>query len=117
VATKQLKAKENAVKIGARAQESAGVRDAAREPERVETTLGVTRLDKSGSDGQEPRSTKGTPKAIEADRAETSTSDAGQAGVKETKDVVETPQDVGKEEEQSELQLERVEPQQQQHQQ
>jgi hypothetical protein len=46
-------------------------------------------------------------RAIEA---ETSAHDAGQADVKETNNVVETPQDVGKEEEQPELQAERKEP-------
>jgi hypothetical protein len=111
---KQLKAKEAAAKAGASAQEDAEVGDVTREPERVETALGATRLDGSGSGGQEPGSTKGTPEAVEAGKAETSAHDAGQTDVKETKKVLETPQDVGKEEEQLELQAKRMERQQEQ---
>jgi hypothetical protein len=44
-----------------------------------------------------------TPETIEASKATTSARDTGQADVEETRDVVETPQDAGKEEELSEL--------------
>jgi hypothetical protein len=53
--------------------------------------VGATRLDGSRSGRQEPGSTKGTSETIEAGKAETSTHDAGQADVKEIKEVVETP--------------------------
>jgi hypothetical protein len=46
-------------------------------------------------------------------KAETSRHDARQTDVKKTKEVVEAPQDAGKEEEQPELQTEREEPQRQ----
>jgi hypothetical protein len=113
----RLKAKEVIVKAGASAQEGAGIRDAAQEPERVKTALGAARLDEPRSGLPELGSTKGTPEAIEAGKAETSTRDVGQEGVKEMKEVVETPQDAGKEEEQLEVQMEREEPQPQQQQQ
>jgi hypothetical protein len=76
------------------------------------TASGAIRLDGSRSGGQEPGSTKGTPEAIEDSKAETSAHDAGQADVKETKEVVEGPQDAGKEEdeERPELQTERKKP-------
>jgi hypothetical protein len=80
----------------------------------LSTALGATRLDGSRSGRQEPGSTKGTPEAVKAGRAKTSAHDAGWADVKETKEVVETSQDAGKEEEQPELQTEQEEPQQQQ---
>jgi hypothetical protein len=98
-ATERLKVKEAAAKAGASAQECAGVGDAAQEPEQVETALGATRPDELGSGGPEPGSTIGTPETIEASKAETSTHDAGQVDVKKTIEVVETPQDAGKEEE------------------
>jgi hypothetical protein len=58
--------------------------------------------------GSQNGSTKGTPEVI---KAGTYAHDVGKVGVKETKEVVETPQDVGKEEEQPELQTELEEPQ------
>lgn len=64
----------------------------------------------SGLRRKRPSSTKGIPEAVEASKAETSARDVGQAGVKETKEVVEASQDAGKEE-QPELQTEQEEPQ------
>jgi hypothetical protein len=52
-----------------------------------------------------------TPETVKAGKAVTSTRDARQADVEETKDMVETPQNAGKEEEQPELQAEWEEPQ------
>jgi hypothetical protein len=75
-----------------------GIGDAAREPEQVEAALGTARLDKSGSVGLEPGSTKGTLEVIEPGKARTSARYVGQVDVKETKDVVETLQDARKEE-------------------
>jgi hypothetical protein len=97
--TERLKAKEAVAKAGASAQEGAEVGDAAQEPGLVKTTPGATRLDGSGSGRQESGSTNGTPKTVEDGKAETSACNVGQADVKETKEVVETPQDAGKEEE------------------
>jgi hypothetical protein len=48
-------------------------------------------------------STTRTLETVEAGKAATSARDAGQADVEETRNVVETPQDVGKEEEQPKL--------------
>jgi hypothetical protein len=96
-ATEHLKAKEATAKAGMSAQEGAEARDATREPERVEIAPGTTELDGSGSGGHEPGSTERTPEAIEAGKAETSTRDVGHASGKETEEVVETPQDAGKE--------------------
>jgi hypothetical protein len=116
--TERLKAKEATIKAGASAQEGTGARDAAQQPERVEAALGATGLDRSGGDGQEPGLTTRTPETVEVSKAATSTCDARQADVEETKDVVETPQDAGKEEKLPGLQTEWEEPQQQpQHQQ
>jgi hypothetical protein len=103
--------KEATVKAGMSAQEGTEAGDIACEPERVETAPGTTRLDGSGSGGHEPGSTKRTLEAIEAGKAETSARDARQAGVKKTKEVVETPQDAGKELE-GQQQQPRQEPQQ-----
>jgi hypothetical protein len=57
--------------------------------------------------------TSRTLETIKAGKAAISTRDVGRADVGETRDVVETPQDAGMEEELPELQTERVEPQQQ----
>jgi hypothetical protein len=112
--TERLKAKEAIVKTSASAQEGVRIGDAAQELERVEAALGATILNESGSGGLEPGSTKGTLKAVEVGKAKTSTRDVGQAGVKESKEVVEAPQDAGKKDEQPEL--EEPQPQQQQQQ-
>jgi hypothetical protein len=112
-ATERLKAKESAVKAGASAQEGVGARDAVEQPERVEAALGITRLDRSRDDRKEPGLTTRTLESIEADEAATSARDVGQANVEETRSMVETLQDAGKEEELLELQSEREEPQQQ----
>jgi hypothetical protein len=111
--TERLKAKEAAAKAGASAQEGAGAGDAVQKPEQVETAPGAARLDEPSSGGPEPGLTMGTPETVEAGKAETSAHDAGQADVKKMKEVVETLQDAGKEEEQSELLTEQEEPQQQ----
>jgi hypothetical protein len=104
--------KEAIVKAGASAQEGAGAGDAAQQPEQVEAAPSVSRLDRSGGDGQEPGSTMRTLETVEACEAATSARDAGQAVVEETRSVVETPQDAGKEEEElPELQAEWEEPQ------
>jgi hypothetical protein len=47
-----------------------------------------------------------TLETIEAGKAATFAHDVGQADVEETRDMVETPQDAGKEEELPELQIE-----------
>jgi hypothetical protein len=99
VATEWLKVKEATVKAGASAQEGAGARDTAQQPEQVKAALGATRLDRSGGDGQEPGLTTRTLETIEANEVVTSARDVGQANVGETRSVVETPQDAGKEEE------------------
>jgi hypothetical protein len=112
--TERLKTKETAVKAGASAQEGVGAGDVAQQPERVEATSGATGLDRSRGDGQEPRLTTRTLETIKAGKAATSAHDAGQADVEETRDMVETPQNAGKKEEQPELQVEWEEPQQQQ---
>jgi hypothetical protein len=96
-ATERLKVKEAAVKVGMSAQEGAEAGDAAREPGRVEAAPGATRLDGSGRGGHGPGFTERTPEAVEAGKAETSARIVGQAGVGKTKEVVETPQDGGKE--------------------
>jgi hypothetical protein len=57
-----------------------------------------------------------TLETVEASKASTSAHDAGQADVEKTRNVVEAPQDVGKEEEVPELQTKREEPQPQQQQ-
>jgi hypothetical protein len=97
VAMEWLKAKEAIIKAGMSAWEGTEAGDAARELERVETAPGTTKLDGSESGGHELGSTERTPEAIEAGNAETFARDAGQAGRKETEEVVETPQDAGKE--------------------
>jgi hypothetical protein len=112
----QLKAKEVIVKATACTEGGAGLGDAAQQPESVEAAPGATKLDRSGGDGQEPGSTTRTLEAIEAGEAATSTRDAGHTDVEQTRNVVETPWDAGKEEEPSELWSEREEPQQQQRQ-
>jgi hypothetical protein len=99
VATERLKVKEAAVKAGASAQVGAGVGDAAQEPKQVEVASGTTRLDGSEGDGQEPGSTTRTLETVKAGKAATSARDVSQADVEETRNVVETPQDAGKEEE------------------
>jgi hypothetical protein len=64
-------------------------------------------------DEQEPESTTRTLESVEAGEAVTSARDAGQADVEETRSMVETLQDAGKEEDDlSKLQEEREEPQQ-----
>jgi hypothetical protein len=83
--------KEAAGKAGASIQEGARIGDVAQEPGQVETASGATRLDGSGSGGQEPGLTTGTLEIVKAGKAETFARDAGQADVKETKNVVETP--------------------------
>jgi hypothetical protein len=110
VAMERLKAKEDADKTSASAQEGAAIGDAAREPERVEVALGAARLVESRSGGLESGLTKGTLEVVEADKVGTFARDVGQACVEETKEEVETPQDVGKEEEQPKLQTEQEEP-------
>jgi hypothetical protein len=55
-----------------------------------------------------------TPKTVEAGKATTSACDAGQADMEETRNVVESPQDAGKEEELPKLHTKREELQQQQ---
>jgi hypothetical protein len=112
-ATERLKVKEAAAKAGASAQEGAGVSEAARGPKQVEAALSGTRHDGPGSGGPEPGSTTRTPETVEAGRAETSVHDARQMDVKKMKEVVEAPQDVGKQEEQPEQQTKREEPQRQ----
>jgi hypothetical protein len=102
-ATKRLKAKEAAAKVGASAQEGARVGESARGPEQVEAAPSGTRHDGPGSGRLEPRSTTRAPETVEAGRAETSICDARQTDVKEKKEVVKAPQDVGKEEEEPEL--------------
>jgi hypothetical protein len=97
--TKWLKAKQDAIKAGASAQEGTGARDAAQQPEQVEATSGISRLDRFGGDGQELGLTTRTLETVKAGEAATSARDAEQADVEETRSVVETPQDVGKEEE------------------
>jgi hypothetical protein len=87
----RLKAKEAVTKGGASAQEGVGIGNAAQETRQVKAALGATRFDGSRSGGQEPGSTMGTPETVEAGKAKTSTQDAGQADVKKTKEVVETP--------------------------
>jgi hypothetical protein len=109
----RLKAKEVATKAGASAQEGTRVGDAAWGPEQVEAALGSTRLDGSRSGGPEPWSTTRTSETVEAGKAKTSIHDARQTDVKKTKEVVEAPKVVGKEEEQPELQTEWEEPQRQ----
>jgi hypothetical protein len=106
----RLKTKEAAAKAGASAQEVARVGDATREPETVEAASGCARLDVPGIGGPEPGSTTRTLETIEAGKAETSIRDARRANVEKIKEVVEAPPDVGKEEEQPELQPEREEP-------
>jgi hypothetical protein len=55
-----------------------------------------------------------TLETVKAGEATTSTRDAGQADVEEMRSMVETPQDIGKDEKELlELQVEREEPQQQ----
>jgi hypothetical protein len=102
-ATERLKVKEAAVKTGESAQEGAVVGDASQQLEQVEAAPGATRLDRSGGDGQELGSTTRTLETVEASKAATSTCDAGQADVEETRNVVEALQDAGKEEEVPEL--------------
>jgi hypothetical protein len=64
---------------------------------KVGAVLMMQTLDGSRSGGHEPGSTERTPEAVEANKAKTSARDAGQVGGKETEEVVETPQDAGKE--------------------
>jgi hypothetical protein len=52
--TERLKAKESAVKAGSSTQEGVGAGDAIEQPERVEAAPGITGLDRSKDNGQEP---------------------------------------------------------------
>jgi hypothetical protein len=56
-ATKRLRTKEAATKVGASAQEVTGLGGATWEPEPVEAALGGARLNAPGVGGSEPRST------------------------------------------------------------
>jgi hypothetical protein len=105
-ATERLKEKEVASKVGASAYEGAGVGKAARGLEQVEVALSGTRHDGPRSGGPEPGSTVKTPETVKASRAKTFVRDARQTNVKKMKEVVESPHDAGKEEEQPELQTE-----------
>jgi hypothetical protein len=80
VATEWLKTKEATAKVGASAQEVAGVDEATREPKPIEAALGDARPDMPGVGGPEPGSTARTQATIEAVEAETSVHDAARCG-------------------------------------
>jgi hypothetical protein len=84
-----------------------------RASEQVKAAPGGTRLDGSRSGGPESWLTTRSPESVEIGKAKTSVRDARQTDVRKTKEVAEAPQDAGKEEEQSELQIEREKPQRQ----
>jgi hypothetical protein len=109
VVMERLKAKEAIIKAGAGNEGGTRVGDTAQRSESVEAAPGATGVGRSVGDGQEPRSTTRTLETVEAREAATSARDAGQAGAEQTRNVVETPWDVGKEEEPQQHQQQRQE--------
>jgi hypothetical protein len=110
-ATERLKAKESTIQAGARAKEDIRAEDSTQQSELVESSLGTTGLGRFRGDGQEPGSTTRTLETIKGGDAATSTHDAGLADVEETREVMETPRDAGREEELLELWMKWEEPQ------
>jgi hypothetical protein len=110
-ATERLRTREATAKVGASAQEVAGIGDAPRESGPIEAALGDARLDVPGVGGSEPGSTTMTQATAEATEAETSICDVGRMDVEELREVVEAPPEAGTEAAQLESQLAQEEPQ------
>jgi hypothetical protein len=94
----RLKSTESSVQASGSVEEAVGAEEATRQPELVEAASDATRLGWSGGDGCELGSTMRTLETVEAMVAATSACDVGQADVVETRNVEETPRDVGQEE-------------------
>jgi hypothetical protein len=97
--TERLKSTGSSVQAGGSVGEAVGAWEAARWPKLVEATLGASGLGQSRGDSHEAGPATRISEAVEAREVATSARDTGQVDVVEIRNMEETPQDMGQEEE------------------